>query len=54
MTKSTTNPITRIVARLTGHQAPPPPAPPPPAPQPEEEDQDPTEKVNYRFISYGD
>ena len=49
MTKATrTSPLTRLVKRLLPHQA------PAPAPQPEEEDQDPTEKVNYRFIKYGD
>ena len=48
MTKATTNPITRLVARLLPTQPSPPPAPAP------EEEEDPTEKVNYRFISYGD
>ena len=48
MTKHPTNPITRLVKRLTGHQA------PAPAPQPEEPEIEPTVKNVYPFISYGD
>jgi len=43
-----TNPITRLVHRLTGHQA---PKPKPPEPEPELE---PTVRMRRTFIKYGD